>query len=76
MFILVLFCVPRFMNLQNVATGFVIYFIARLVGFLIAKRLLKFLEPRVNSGLLDADLMSDRNDFNLQIRMVSKDRKF
>ena len=64
------------MHLQNVATGYVIYFIARFVGFLIAKRLLKFMEPRVSAGLLQADLMSDRNDFNLQIRIVSKDRKF
>jgi hypothetical protein len=54
------------MRKQHVATGFLVYFLARFLGYLIARRALIRFEPRINAGFYEADFNPESNaDTNL-----------
>lgn len=47
------------MRKTHVATGFFVYFLARYFGFLLSSKALSRIEPKVYSGVNDADFIND-----------------
>jgi len=63
------------MRKTHVATGFFVYFLARYFGFLLSSKALSRIEPKVYSGVNDADFINEDQGNNLQVRILGRNTR-